>query len=111
MGHSSPSGDGMTERGYDALLSSAEGIASDYRREPVKAVPLDPDAPAAAPQHGEKSPALIVKRLGVAYRPTLGIKSGAMRRRFRARDRACEHRRQLGCERLIGRHRRPEGER
>jgi hypothetical protein len=77
MGHSSPSGDGMTERGYDALLSSAEGIASDYRREPVKAVPLDPDAPAAAPQHGEKSPALIVKRLGVAYRPTPGIKLGA----------------------------------
>jgi hypothetical protein len=67
----------MTERGYDALLSSAEGIASDDCREPVKAVPLDPDAPAAAPQDDEKSPALIVKRLGVAYRATLGITSGA----------------------------------
>jgi hypothetical protein len=101
----------MTERGNDALLGSAEGTASHDRREPVKAVRLDPDAPAATPQDGERSPALIVKRLGVAYRPTLGIKSGAMRRRFRARDRASEQRRQLGCERLIGRHRRPEGER
>ena len=67
----------MTERGYDALLSSAEGTASEDHREPVKAVRLDPDAPAATAQDGEKSPALIVRRLGVAYRPTPGIKLGA----------------------------------
>jgi hypothetical protein len=85
----------MTERGHDALLGSAvdsavgsaEGtashdttVASWSKRFGSIVMP-----PAPTPQDGARPPALIVKLLGVAYRPTPGITSSAMRRRSRAR--------------------------
>ena len=62
----------MTERGHDALPGRTEGTAGHGRREPVKAVRLHLMPLHATRQDGGKSPALIVKRLGVAYRPTHG---------------------------------------
>jgi hypothetical protein len=86
----------MTERAHDALLGRTEGTACHNSREPVKAVRLHLIPPAATPQDGAKSPSLIVKRLGVAFRPTPGITSGAMRRRCRARPETAARRRPLG---------------